>query len=162
MTTIALDDRLAQLVDLHSEPEKIATGFVFTEGPLWHPREHHFTFSDVRADTMYRWTQAGGATVFRKPSGGSNGNTYDRQGRLITCEPRPHHHRVRFRRTVRDARFPGRVPQVKSVSPQKPPRRTPGGQAQMPDPTCWMYSFMWSEAARVSCNRTNCVRGSRW
>jgi gluconolactonase len=98
MTIVALDDRLAELVVLHTEPEKIATGFVFTEGPLWHPRERHFTFSDVRADTMYRWTEAAGATVLRRPSGGSNGNTYDRQGRLITCE----HANRRLSRTLPD------------------------------------------------------------
>ena len=91
MAIVALDSRLAGLVDLNAEVEKIATGFVFTEGPVWHARERHLTFSDVFGGVMYRWTESGGAAVFRKPSDGANGNTYDRQGRLVTCQ---HDHRV--------------------------------------------------------------------
>jgi gluconolactonase len=86
MPIIALDNRLAELIDLDAQPEQIASGFVFTEGPLWHPRERHLTFSDVRGDTMYRWSASGGTTVFRKPSNIANGNTWDRDGNLITCE----------------------------------------------------------------------------
>ena len=86
MAIVALDKRLSDLVDPNVAVEKIATGFVFTEGPVWHSRERHLTFSDVFGAVMYRWTEAGGAVVLRKPSGGANGNTYDRQGRLVTCQ----------------------------------------------------------------------------
>lgn len=86
MAITVLDDRLGELVDLNVEPERIATGFVFTEGPLWQPVERELTFSDVFGNVMYRWTKAGGTRVFRRPSQGANGNTWDRQGCLITCE----------------------------------------------------------------------------
>ncbi len=66
--------------------EKIAGGFEFTEGPIWHPREKHLTFSDMPGDHMRRWTAAAGITTFRKPSNMANGNTYDRLGRMLTCE----------------------------------------------------------------------------
>jgi gluconolactonase len=86
MATVVADTRLIELVDPNVQPERIATGYVFTEGPVWDPRNETLTFSDNRDDTMYRWTQAGGAAVYRKPSQESNGNTYDPQGRLVTCE----------------------------------------------------------------------------
>ena len=68
------------------EIERLATGFEFTEGPIWHPREKHLTFSDIPGDHMRRWTPAGGVSTFRKPCNMANGNTYDRQGRMLTCE----------------------------------------------------------------------------
>ena len=66
--------------------EKVAGGFEFTEGPIWHPREKHLTFSDMPGDHMRRWTAADGVKTFRKPSNMANGNTYDRRGRMLTCE----------------------------------------------------------------------------
>lgn len=66
--------------------EQLATGFGFTEGPIWHAGERHLTFSDIPADTMYRWSEADGLAVFRQPGGKANGNAYDRQGRIVTCE----------------------------------------------------------------------------
>lgn len=83
---VALDARLHELVDAAAAAEKIATGFIFTEGPVWHSREEHLTFSDIQGDTLYRWREGDGHVVFRRPSGEANGNTYDRQGRLLTCE----------------------------------------------------------------------------
>jgi gluconolactonase len=86
MTVTILDDRLAELVDLDVEPERIVSSFVFTEGPLWHPVEQELTFSDVNGNDMYRWSDKRGLIVFRRPSQGANGNAWDQQGRLITCE----------------------------------------------------------------------------
>ncbi len=95
---VALDSSFERLIDLQSEPERIATGFVFTEGPVWDRRDSSLTFSDIQGNTLYRWTEAGGAEVFRRPSGEANGNTLDRQGRLITCE----HANRRVSRTLPD------------------------------------------------------------
>jgi gluconolactonase len=66
--------------------ETVCGGFIFTEGPLWDPRDGSLYFSDIPANKLYRWTQAGGAQVFRNPSGKSNGLTWDLQGRLTACE----------------------------------------------------------------------------
>jgi gluconolactonase len=88
MAVVVLDQRLLDLIDPDPTVEKIATGYVFTEGPVWHPKERHLTYSDIfdaHGGTMYRWTPATGAQVLRRPSEHANGNTYDRQGRLITC-----------------------------------------------------------------------------
>lgn len=75
---------LADLLE-SAEPERIATGFQFTEGPVWHP-DGYLLFSDIPANRIYRWTPGGKLEVFREPSGNSNGLTFDRRGRLIVCE----------------------------------------------------------------------------
>ena len=99
--TVVLDPRLEALVDPTATPDKIAGGCVFTEGPLWSHRENALTFSDVRGDTMYRWTEAGGQEILRRPSGVANGNTFDRAGHLVTCE----HQNRRVSRTLPDGRI---------------------------------------------------------
>jgi gluconolactonase len=80
------DDRLLQIVDTDAYLEIVADGFVFLEGPIWHPHEHHLIFSDIIGDSMYCWQPGEAVDLFRKPSHMANGNTYDRQGRLLTCE----------------------------------------------------------------------------
>jgi gluconolactonase len=64
--------------------ERVATGFVFTEGPLWHP-DGFFYFVDVRASRLYRIVLGQPAELVRETRGG-NGTTFDLQGRLINCE----------------------------------------------------------------------------
>jgi len=68
------------------EFEKLGGGFLFTEGPLWHPRERFLLFSDMPGDHLRKWTAKDGVTTFRKPCHKSNGLTWDRQGRLLACE----------------------------------------------------------------------------
>ena len=80
------DERIHEVVDPDSKLETLADGFGFTEGPIWHPKENHLTFSDIPQDTMYRWSQADGVQTYRKPSNMANGNTYDHEGRILTCE----------------------------------------------------------------------------
>jgi gluconolactonase len=65
-------------------PDRVATGFVFTEGPLWHP-EGFFYFVDVRSSVLYRIIPGQPAEKVRETRGG-NGTTFDLQGRLINCE----------------------------------------------------------------------------
>ena len=67
------------------KPERIATGFINTEGPVWHP-DGYLLFSDINGDTIYKWTPDGKVEKFRSPSGMSNGLTFDKLGRLIACE----------------------------------------------------------------------------
>ncbi|MQF70009.1 SMP-30/gluconolactonase/LRE family protein [SAR202 cluster bacterium AD-804-J14_MRT_500m] len=67
------------------EPEQLATGFQFTEGPIWHPRGW-LLFSDIPADTIYRWSPTEGVEIYVRPSQNSNGLTLDKQGRLVACE----------------------------------------------------------------------------
>lgn len=70
--------------DLQSE--KVATGFVFTEGPLWDPSGFLYV-SDVDARIHYRVNpETGEKTVIRENSGGANGAVFDLQGRVVICE----------------------------------------------------------------------------
>jgi gluconolactonase len=76
--------QLASIVE-SSQAERLATGFVFTEGPLWHP-DGYWLFVDVRANLIYRLRPGGQPEIIRDNSGSSNGMTFDLQGRLIICE----------------------------------------------------------------------------
>ncbi|HEU0124092.1 MAG TPA: SMP-30/gluconolactonase/LRE family protein [Bryobacteraceae bacterium] len=64
--------------------EKVAGGFTFTEGPIW-SRDNYLLFSDPPESKMYR-LGTNGKTIFREASNGANGNTFDAQGRLYSCE----------------------------------------------------------------------------
>jgi gluconolactonase len=66
--------------------ERIATGCRFTEGPAWFGGLRQLIFSDIPNDRLMRWDEETGQTaLFRKPAGNPDGNTRDRQGRLITA-----------------------------------------------------------------------------
>ncbi len=65
--------------------EKAAHGFRFTEGPAW-SREGYLLFSDIPANKILKYVPGEGYPVFREPSNGANGNAFDAQGRLYTCE----------------------------------------------------------------------------
>ena len=67
--------------------ERIATGMRWCEGPVWFGDGRYLLWSDIPNDAIMRWDEVTGAvSAFRKPSGYANGNTRDRQGRLVTCE----------------------------------------------------------------------------
>jgi gluconolactonase len=84
---IVLDPRFLGLVLGNAGIRRIATGFDFTEGPVWFGDGRYLLFSDIPNDRILRWDETtGGISVFRAPSHYANGNTRDRQGRLVTCE----------------------------------------------------------------------------
>lgn len=92
------DGRFHSVFQEDAELEVAANGFAFIEGPIWHPHDHHLTFSDIIGDTIYRFHADGEVTTVRKPSHMANGNTYDRRGRILTCE----HATSRLRRSTVD------------------------------------------------------------
>ena len=75
---------LADIVE-SGEAKRLATGFEFTEGPLWHP-DAYWLFVDFRRNLIHQMTSEGEVETFRENSGGSNGMTFDLQGNLIICE----------------------------------------------------------------------------
>jgi len=79
-------DKFSLIVPEDTVLERIATGFQFTEGPVWNTTENFLLFSNIPANRIYRWSSDLGVTVFREPSGNSNGLTYDKDHRLILCE----------------------------------------------------------------------------
>ena len=67
--------------------ERLYTGCRWAEGPVWLGDTRALVWSDIPNNRMLRWDEETGAvSTFRKPSGHANGNTRDRQGRLVTCE----------------------------------------------------------------------------
>ena len=67
--------------------ERLYTGSRWAEGPVWLGDQRCLIWSDIPNNRMLRWDEeTGGTTVFRKPSNFANGNTRDRQGRIVTCE----------------------------------------------------------------------------
>jgi gluconolactonase len=76
---------IVSTVNLEPQVEQVATGFAFTEGPLWSAPDASLYFCDIRGDATLRWGR-GVTEVVRRPSGGPNGLGWDRSGRLVTCE----------------------------------------------------------------------------
>jgi len=72
------------LIDPKAQPERIATGFRFTEGPLF-SRRGYLLFTDIPNNRILKWEE-GELTTFRENSNGANGLTFDHQGRLLACE----------------------------------------------------------------------------
>ena len=92
------DPALDNIISTNAQPEIIAEGFEWSEGPLWVEQHNMFLFSDVPMNTIYKWTEAKGKEVYLKPSGytgdepssckepGSNGLTFDKNGNLVLCQ----------------------------------------------------------------------------
>jgi gluconolactonase len=85
MTVAARSEKLHELVDPSATVEQIATGFIFTEGPIWMP-DGSLHFSDMPGDKRRRWHPADGVSVLRDPSNKCNGMTRDNEGNLVVCE----------------------------------------------------------------------------
>jgi len=80
-------DRFRDCVRLSAKIERLYDGCRWAEGPAYFPAHRSLVWSDIPNDCMLRWDEASGqVSVFRSPSNYSNGNTVDRQGRLVTCE----------------------------------------------------------------------------
>lgn len=82
-----LDDRFSRLFIGNARLDTLYVGCRWAEGPAYFPAGQYLVWSDIPNNRMLRYDECSGATaVFRKPAGNSNGNTVDRQGRLVTCE----------------------------------------------------------------------------
>lgn len=92
-----LDPALDSIIDPDARAEVIATGYSWSEGPLWLDSVQTLLFSDVKENTIYQWTEANGVSVYLKPSGytdtiprggemGSNGLTLDNHRKLLLTQ----------------------------------------------------------------------------
>ncbi|TIL67233.1 MAG: SMP-30/gluconolactonase/LRE family protein, partial [Mesorhizobium sp.] len=76
-----LDPRFSRLVNSNERVEKLFTGCRWAEGPAWFAAGRYLVWSDIPNNRMLRYDETDGSvSVFRQPSGNSNGNTVDRQG----------------------------------------------------------------------------------
>lgn len=82
-----IDPRFSALFAPHIHVERLWSGARWCEGPAWFAAGRYLVWSDIPNNRMMRWDETDGSTsVFRAPSNNSNGNTVDRQGRLVSCE----------------------------------------------------------------------------
>jgi gluconolactonase len=94
-----IDPRFAQYKVGNTAVERLYTGTRWAEGPVWFGDGRYLLFSDIPNNRMLRWLEdTNEVSVFRSPSNYSNGNTRDREGRLVTCE----HDTRRITRTEHD------------------------------------------------------------
>ena len=110
------DERFRDVVGDDAPVEELATGFDFTEGAMWNHVEGYLIFSDMPGNIMRKWTDERGIEVFREPSNMGNGNYYDLQGRLITCE----HSTSRVTRTEHDGSITSSPPTTTTRSSTAP------------------------------------------
>jgi gluconolactonase len=80
------DARFETIVACDVGPERLGTGFGFTEGPVWDARNRRLIFSDMKQDCMRSWSAEQAIATFRQPSNKANGNAFDHMGRLLSCE----------------------------------------------------------------------------
>lgn len=95
---VRIDPALDRLLPRDAKVERIAEGFVWIEGPVWHREGRYLLFSDVAQNKIFKWQEGAGVSVHLKPSGytgaapftgpepGSNGLALDREGRLIIAQ----------------------------------------------------------------------------
>ena len=83
-----IDERFAAYVLPNAPLETLGDGYRWLEGPVWFADQQCLLVSDLPNDRILRWTESGGVSVFRQPSGFANGHARDRQGRLIGCSHR--------------------------------------------------------------------------
>jgi gluconolactonase len=102
---IIIDPAATLLIDPSARLTRLTGGGIWAEGPVWLPEERTLQYSDVRADRGIRWSEEGGGVVWREPNDHTNGNTLDREGRVIHCE----HANRRIARTELDGTRHGLV-----------------------------------------------------
>ena len=74
------------LVEAGENARRFAGGFMFIEGPIWHPRDHYLLFSDMPGDVRRRWDESGAVREVSRPANKGNGMTYDARLNLLICE----------------------------------------------------------------------------
>src|SRR5262249_1394009 len=84
---IAIDPAFGAMTQGNTPLKRLWTGSLWSEGPAWSAQGHYLVWSDIPNNRQLRWTEDDErVTVFRSPSNNSNGNTFDFQGRQLSCE----------------------------------------------------------------------------
>ncbi len=123
-----IEPRAAGLIEPAARLVRLTGGGVWAEGPVYVPAGDALLYSDVRADRGMRWTEAGGGEVWRTPNDHSNGQTLDREGRVLHCE----HANRRVARTELDGTRGGLVDRYEGK-----PLNSPNDIVVKSDGTIW-------------------------
>jgi gluconolactonase len=126
---IVVDPSFNQVRRAIAPLQRVWTGALWAEGPTWSSQGQYLVFSDVSGNTVYRYIwDDGRVTVFRRPSNNTNGNAFDFQGRLISCED--------FTRRVVRWEHDGTMTVIANSYDGKP-LNSPNGVAPHPDGSIW-------------------------
>jgi gluconolactonase len=153
-----IDPRFRRFMLPNAPLERLADGFRWLEGPVWFAGMRCLLVSDIPNDRILRWTETGGVEVFRQPAGFPNGQTRDREGRLITCS---HHGRCVLRTeldgelTVLADRFEGKRLNSPTTSSSSP--TAPSGSLILP----MAFRPTTRAASRTSSSRPGCTGSTR-
>jgi gluconolactonase len=84
---LTVDPAFNSLIQANTSIKRLWTGALWTEGPAWSSQGKYLVWSDIPNNRQFRWLEDDGrVSVFRSPSNNSNGNTFDSQGRQLSCE----------------------------------------------------------------------------
>src|SRR5215210_3431758 len=84
---LSVDPAFDSLIQANTSIKRLWTGALWTEGPAWSSQGRYLVWSDIPNNRQFRWLEDDGrVSVFRSPSNNSNGNTFDFQGRQLSCE----------------------------------------------------------------------------
>jgi len=84
---LSIDPAFDALVQPNASIVRLWTGTLWAEGPAWSSQGRYLVWSDIPNNRQMRWVEDDGrVAVFRSPSNNSNGNTFDQQGRQLSCE----------------------------------------------------------------------------
>src|SRR5436853_5097930 len=84
---VSLDPSFNNLAQPNAAIKRLYTGVLWAEGPAWSSQGRYLLWSDIPNNRQMRWLEDDGhVSVFREPSNNSNGNTFDFQGRQVSCE----------------------------------------------------------------------------
>ena len=126
---IVVDPSFNQVRRAIAPIQRVWTGALWAEGPTWSSQGQYLVFSDVAGNTVYRYIwDDGRVTVFRRPSGNTNGNAFDFRGRLLSCED--------FTRRLVRWEHDGTMTVIADSFDGKP-LNSPNGVAPHPDGSIW-------------------------
>ena len=140
---IRIDPRFDKLVPINVKVERIVGGRTWVEGPVWNRKENYLLFSDIPTNSVIKWQEGKGTSVFLKPSGytgktpfegaepGSNGLTFDSDGRLVLAE----HGDRRVGRLEKNGKKTNRDPK-RSVRQNRRDARDEARRNRARDPPC--------------------------
>jgi gluconolactonase len=84
---LTVDPAFNSLIQVNTSIKRLWTGALWTEGPAWNSQGKYLVWSDIPSNHQLRWLEDDGrVSVFRNPSNNSNGNTFDAEGRQLSCE----------------------------------------------------------------------------
>lgn len=85
MVTEAFSPRFWELAPKEASLSRIHSGYIFTEGPMWHSKDKYLVWTDIIGDAIWKWTPGVGTSLHTSPTGHADGLFIDREGRIVVA-----------------------------------------------------------------------------